>query len=65
MKYTTEDGQVVRQKNRRYIDRKYIKKKQKLSFKDWAKLVKYNAVQGKQFQDDGRNTRIPTSAIED
>lgn len=65
MKYTTEDGQVVRQKNRRYIDRKYIKKKQKLSFKDWAKLVKFNAVQGKQFQDDGSAPRIPNPAIED
>ena len=55
MKYTTEDGKVVREKNRRYIDRKYIKKKQKLSLKEWAKLVRHNVAQGKQFSEDAKS----------
>lgn len=59
------EGNRFRDKNRRSVDRKYIKRKQNLSFKDWAKLIKFNAVQGKQFQADDRAPRMPTPAIED
>jgi len=60
-----EQGNRFRDKNRRYVDRKYIKKKQKLNYKDWIKLIKFNAAQGKQFQADDSAPRMPTPAIED
>jgi len=60
-----EQGNRFREKNRRYVDRKYIKKKQKLNYKDWIKLIKFNAAQGKQFQADGGTPRMINTAIED
>lgn len=44
-----ENGEKRRVRNRRYIDRRYIKLKQKLPFKDWLNMVKYNVANGKVF----------------
>lgn len=42
-----EDGSKRRIRNRRYVDRRYLKLKQKLSYKEWFEMVKYNVANGK------------------
>lgn len=48
----------ARVRNRRYVDRKYIKKKQSLSLKDWVRAVKDNNANGKMMQDMEKDTLV-------